>query len=251
VHPTITGADQITDGLEIVLDATLDNTPPALMSAATDTGGVQLSIGFDEAMGTGTSGFTVKINGEAASVLSYSWNGLHTILTLTMGRGITSADTVTLDYAPGTLSDFAGNALAAITGQAVVNNSTVSGGGESEVALYIPPFRAAQGECGCAGTITLTRGDVLPALRWLVDSRWANVPVTLAQLSARLIDSAGSELVPDLTVAVESEILGLVVVTIDTTEAALDAVTSCTLEITKTASSTNIAIFTAPIRIEG
>jgi len=65
------------------------------------------------------------------------------------------------------------------------------------------------------------------------------------------VDSAGAELVADLTVAVESESLGLVTVTIDTTEAALDDVASCVLEVFKEASATNIAVFPLAVKIEG
>lgn len=249
VHPTPTGADQIADGVETVLRATLDNTPPALMSAATDTGGVQVSLGFDEAMAVGYDGLTVKINGTAASVLSYAWNGLKTILTLTMGRGITSTDVVTLDYAPGTLTDFAGNALASLTGHSVSNNSTVSGGGGSEVQFVATPLKISwSGKCSCS-PLELTRGTCIPKRLHLVDNLDRPVPVTAEVLTANL-ERDGEALVEDLAIVVIVEDEGYINVTIDTREAELAGVALCDLVVRRTEGD-EVLVWLAPVRILG
>ena len=250
VHPSRTGAVYAAQQLAESIRLTLDVTVPTVSSVATSTGGTRVNITFSEEMRTGYTGFTPNINGTSASIAARSWTST-TVLSLLLETGITSADTVTLDYAPGDVKDLAGNSLAAITARAVTNNSTVSGG-STEVLLCSLPFKAAQNANTSGDTfLTLRRGDILPALLWLQDTRGVNVPVTLSQLSARLVDSAGAELVADLTVAVESESLGLVTVTIDTTEAALDDVASCVLEVFKEASATNIAVFPLAVKIEG
>jgi hypothetical protein len=258
VHPTPTGADQIADGVETVLRATLDNDPPTLTTAATDTGGVQITLTFSEAMGTGTDGLTVKINGTSASVLTYAWNGPNTVLTLTMGRGITSTDTVTLDYSAGTLADFAGNALATITGRAVTNNSIVSGGGSMpQLCVEGPYVLTLGGDCSCTPTIHLSRSSTLPRLLCLrgMGGR-QKIPIELSELSARLLDSDGEVLVDDLTLSMESEnqtasTLGEVIVLLPGDDAGLVGKTTATLQVLKTAAVDNVLPFTATVRIEG
>ena len=246
VHPTVVGADQIADGVETVLRATLDNTPPDLLIASTDEGGVQVSLGFDEAMASGYDGLTVKINGTSASVLSYAWNGQKTILTLTMGRGITSTDVVTLDYAPGTLTDFAGNALASFTGHSVSNNSTVSGGGGSDVAFIATPMEISwAGKCKCS-VIELRAGDCVPKRVHLTDANGAPVSVATGTLTAKFVQ-AGVVKVPSLTITTIAADEGFINVLLDT-RTGLTGVSSCDLVIQWT-DGTTVLLFEAPVRI--
>ena len=103
--------------------ATLDDTLPTLSSATVASNGNSITLAFNEAV-TGQGGWSLSASGGAVTP-TYSSGDTTNSHVYTLSRTISSHETVTVSYAPGTLVDGVGNALASISGAAVTNNSTV------------------------------------------------------------------------------------------------------------------------------
>lgn len=102
---------------------TPDVTAPTITSASLGTDGTTLTLGADENC-TGLVGFTLRRS--AGSQIAVSALGLADDTWTGTAAQVFNGETVVLDYAPGNVQDLAGNPLAAFTGMAVTNNSTVS-----------------------------------------------------------------------------------------------------------------------------
>lgn len=108
-----------------------DLTPPSKQSAATNSGGNQVIITFDESVESSyadVTEFTVKVGGSAVNVTGVSFSGTDVILTLQ--NAVTSGQTVTVSYnnTSDGLCDDNFNAVASFSDYNVTNNSTVVGG---------------------------------------------------------------------------------------------------------------------------
>ena len=101
-----------------------DETAPTRQSAAVNAAGTKVTVTYDEALDDSNTptGHSVKVNGVAASIASAAIVGA--TVELTMADTIYEGDTVLESYAPGNVTDEAGNALAAYSDQGVTNNST-------------------------------------------------------------------------------------------------------------------------------
>ncbi len=113
-----------------------DVTPPVLSSAAVN--GSSLTLTYNETLDSGSvpagTNFTPKVGGVARGVTNVAIAGA--VVTLTLASPVVSTDTVTVDYTPGTnkIRDVAQNNAAALTGQAVTNNTPPPGGGTISLA---------------------------------------------------------------------------------------------------------------------
>lgn len=108
---------------------TADVTAPTLSSAVIPTGGTSLVLTYSEALSTGSvpAAGAFSLAGTAITVSSVGIAG--SAVTLTLSGGVLQGATVTVSYTPGgaPIRDVAGNNAASLTGQAVTNNSTVTG----------------------------------------------------------------------------------------------------------------------------
>ena len=109
-----------------------DLTPPNLTNAAVN--GAALTLGYNEPLDAGSvpasSAYAVLVNAGARSVSAVAVSG--STVTLTLSSPVTSGQTVTLSYtvpATNPVQDVAGNDAAALSGQAVTNNTPGGGGG--------------------------------------------------------------------------------------------------------------------------
>lgn len=108
-----------------------DTTPPVVASANVNAAGTTLTITFTEAgsppvlPASSVTGFTLKAGGVTTGSLT-STAISSTTYTATTGRTILSGETLTLDYAPGNVTDSAGspNAMLTFSATSVTNNST-------------------------------------------------------------------------------------------------------------------------------
>ena len=133
--PTATGTNPLQDVAgnpaadfmdQTVTNTTPDNTPPMLTGAAVN--GDTLTLTYDETLDTASmpaaTTFTVRVGSTPQTVSTVAISG--SVVTLTLSGAVTSGDSVTLTYAvPGSnpVQDAAGNDAAALTTQAVTNNT--------------------------------------------------------------------------------------------------------------------------------
>jgi head-tail adaptor len=147
-------------------DSTPDTTAPTLTSATIAADGVTLTLVFDEEVTDDASfaGFTLSGTFGAATATYSSGKGSDEIV-LTVSREIGLTETVTLDYTPGTVEDWAGNALAAFSGTAVTNNSTHAGAwnpeGVSGVVLWLKGSATDLFTDAPPGTTAAGNGDLV------------------------------------------------------------------------------------------
>lgn len=100
-----------------------DTTAPIVLSASVPAGGDRVVLVMSEAVTPGSpTGFSVKVGGVNRAVTSASVAG--SSITLMLASVVYASENVTDSYAPGNVTDIAGNALAAFTNQPVTNNST-------------------------------------------------------------------------------------------------------------------------------
>ena len=142
-----------------------DTTPPVLQSAVVPSTGDSLVLTYDEAL-LGASifaaSFTVSVDGtpQVGLVATATVSGTTVTLGFAAGRKIEAGATVTVSYTPpGTnpIEDASGNDAAALTNNAVTNNSTVD--------LTAPVLQSATvpvggGEVALQYDETLTQGTV-------------------------------------------------------------------------------------------
>lgn len=107
-------------GADATDTATLDTDLPALSSATVATNGNSITLAFSEAV-TGQGGWTTNLSGVTLTYSSGDGTDTHVYTT---SRTVGSHETGTITYTPGSLVDDAGNALAAIAGGTLTNNST-------------------------------------------------------------------------------------------------------------------------------
>lgn len=115
-----------------------DTTPPVVASASVNAAGTTLTISFTEASSppvlpaSSVTGFTLKAGGISTGTLTATAISSLTY-TATPARTILQGETLTLDYAPGNVTDSAAtpNAMATFSGTPVTNNSTQIGAATS------------------------------------------------------------------------------------------------------------------------
>ena len=112
-----------------------DTTAPTLSSATIGTNGTTWTLVFNETVSIGSGGnggWAATMSTAGAQTLTYSSGGGTSTLVYTGSPTVVSGETVSsgLNYTqPGNgIEDAAGNDLATLTGHAVTNNSTQSGG---------------------------------------------------------------------------------------------------------------------------
>lgn len=110
---------------------TVSSVAPALASAVVPSAGTSATLTFTVPAqpllpASGITGLTLKINGAGATVTSARTSNTVITLTLVSPATIFSTDTVTLDYAPGNITDSVPTSLATFSGTSVTNNSTQS-----------------------------------------------------------------------------------------------------------------------------
>jgi len=96
-----------------------DVTPPELTSATVAGDGETVTLVFTEPVTVSGAGFELS----GSNALTYSSGSGTDTLVLTADAPVFVGEVVTLDYTPGNCADLAGNALAAISGAAVTNDS--------------------------------------------------------------------------------------------------------------------------------
>ncbi len=112
-------------GQLVTNNSTQDGTAPTLTSATVAANGTTFTLIFSEAVQTfagGANGFAITASGGAATVGYASGTGTTTIV-FTVNRTISTGETITTAYVPGTIQDAAGNLLVAYSGTTVTNNS--------------------------------------------------------------------------------------------------------------------------------
>ena len=132
-----------------------DTTPPSLSAAAVN--GATLTLTYNEALDTGSvpasSAFTVKADGTAVALADMNAVAISgSAVTLTLASAVTDRQTVTVSYTVPTnnrIRDATGNDAAALTDQAVTNNSPDT----------TPPVLSAAAINGA--TLTLTYSEAL------------------------------------------------------------------------------------------
>lgn len=102
-------------------NSTQDTVAPTLSGSAVDSSGTALTLTFSETV-TGHSGFSLTVNGAAAS-LTYSSGDGSTSKAFSISQTIEAGQTVLLSYIPGNVVDGASNALAGFSDAAVTNGS--------------------------------------------------------------------------------------------------------------------------------
>lgn len=107
---------------------------PTLSSAVIGTSGTSATLGFSEAITTGTggaAGWDMSCSNAGAVTMTYSSGSGTSSYVYTLGSTVNSGDTCTADYVqPGDgLEDGDGDDLASITDAVVTNNSTQGGSG--------------------------------------------------------------------------------------------------------------------------
>jgi hypothetical protein len=100
-----------------------DVTPPAISSAVIENADPRtLTVTFSEAVKiTSASGFSISNLAAGATSLSYHSGDNTTDVTFTLNNAAAEGETITLSYSSGTVTDIAGNALAAFNAQPVIN----------------------------------------------------------------------------------------------------------------------------------
>ena len=171
-----------------------------------------LTLAFSESV-TGTTGFSAEINGVAATLSNLQVNG--SVATYVMPQTYLN-DVVTVSYSPGDFVDTAGNALAAITDQAVDNQSTQ----ENLSQLYLSTslldgtwlvlsdavivdadsFTTSASKTSsrisftAAGRFAVVAGDQLRATVWLKSEDGGAEDITI-----QIVDQAGSTIIAEST----------------------------------------------------
>lgn len=108
--------------------ALIDQTSPTLSSAVTNTAGDEVTLTYNENLTQGAAG-TYTLGGvTGAPVASTGVSVLNNVITVTFPAStVANGDTVTITSVGGTLADGQGNAIAALSAQAVTNNVPASG----------------------------------------------------------------------------------------------------------------------------
>jgi len=127
------GADLVSISNATVVNSSTQSAPvaPTLTSVTIDTTGSNWTFVYSGAVTASTTAalcnaYSVTMSTAGAETLTYSsGTGTNTVV-CTGSVTVNSGETVTsgLNYTPGTITDIATNALASISGKAVVNNST-------------------------------------------------------------------------------------------------------------------------------
>jgi hypothetical protein len=214
------GAQWTTNGLGgnaangIIVITYTPSTAPAETSASINSAGTSLTINFSTGSppilpASGVTGFS--LSGTSAAITATAISG--STATLTLSPAVFSVDVVTLNYTPGNVTDSAGTPLplAAFTGRAVTNNSTViapptetsasinSAGTTLTVTFSTaaPPILPASGITGfsLAGTsavITTTSVSGSTGTFTLSPAALLGETVTLGYTPGNVTDSAGS-----------------------------------------------------------
>lgn len=174
-----------------------DTTVPTIQSAVLAANGTTLTITFTDTMAakTAPAGFTVTVGGVTRTQTAGNISALVNTLVLTMGTAVEQGATVLLNfaYSANAVEDLAGNDLAAITGVAVTNNSTV--------ASTAPTATAALGTNGTTLTLTFSedmKSSATPT-GFVVKVGGVSVP-----FAAGSITGGGTTLVLTLTTAVQA-----------------------------------------------
>lgn len=108
-----------------------DVTAPTVSTATIGTNGTSLTLAMSETVTRSGGTFDVDCNTAGSNLTcTYSSGSGSNSLVYTIGTTVNSGDTCNLDYdgASNGIEDGSGNDLAAITSQAVTNNSTQGGG---------------------------------------------------------------------------------------------------------------------------
>ncbi len=150
-----------------------DVTPPHLTRAAVNAGTLVLTYDetLDVASAPAPGDFVVTAAGNSVGVSGVSVGGSR--VTLTLATAVQANQAVTLDYTPGAnpTQDVAGNDAAALSGQAVTNNTPGSGegsgggGGDPSVP-------------GAPASLTATAGDEEVEIVWSAPADDGGAPVT-------------------------------------------------------------------------
>ena len=153
-----------------------DVTPPQLTRAAVNAGTLVLT--YDETLDgvsvPSAGDFVVTAAGSATGVDGVSVGG--SAVTLTLATAVQANQTVTLDYTPGAnpTQDVAGNDAAALSGQAVTNNTPGGGGGGGSGG----GGGGGPSVPGVPASLTTTPGDGEVALVWSAPADDGGAPVT-------------------------------------------------------------------------
>jgi len=125
---TITGVEDISDNALTGSNSTTfttgstDVTAPLFVSASiSNSAPLVVVVNFDENIqATSAAGFTVKVDGSAATISGFSVS-TNSIL-LTLSAGVLSHQVVTVEYTPGNVADVSGNPLATFAAMTVTNS---------------------------------------------------------------------------------------------------------------------------------
>jgi lysophospholipase L1-like esterase len=125
-HPNTSGYAKLTTFEDPLIFGGPDTTPPTLPTVTVGANGLTTTNAYDETVG-GLDAAEYSLNSAASpvSLSSPTGSGDDSTWTWTNSRAVFKAETPTLDYEGTGTVDASGNPLAAISGKAVVNNSTV------------------------------------------------------------------------------------------------------------------------------
>ena len=171
---TVTDAASNASAASSALTLTLDTAAPALSSATVNGGTLVLTYGETLAGTTPAAGdFVVSINGVSAAPSGVTLDTVAKTVTLTLSSAASNGDAVTVSYTPGGSStqDAAGNAVAALAAQAVVN-STPDTTAPAAPALAL----LASSDTGQDTSDRITRDDT-PTIRVTLNGAGAAAPV--------------------------------------------------------------------------
>ena len=180
-----------------------DTTPPVFQNAAISTNGLSLVLTYDETLSSTTattSAFVVNVNSSPVTVNAVTAAG--TAVTLTLAVAIQDGQTIAFTYTqPGgtdAIKDTAGNKAISLTSTSATNNSTVPGGGGSDVT---PPVFQSAAISTNGLSLVLTYDETLSSTTATTSDFEVNVnssPVTVNAVTA-----SGSAVTLTLAVAIQ------------------------------------------------
>jgi hypothetical protein len=128
IHLSSAGVDLLASKWVAAFNAPFDSTKPVETGAVTNTAGTIVTVSLFEAASppilpaSGQTGWIIKENGVTRSLGTVTASST-TVSIPILGKPLESGKTVTIEYAPGNVTDSASNALDAFSAQSVTNNS--------------------------------------------------------------------------------------------------------------------------------
>ncbi|MDR0643718.1 MAG: Ig-like domain-containing protein, partial [Treponema sp.] len=151
-----------------------DNTAPTVSSVSvSNTAPNKLAITFSENVtiaGSADFGFSVVTDSPPPPVITAK-EGSGAAWALTLSRAVAAGETLTLTYAGNAVKDTAGNALAAFTGKAIVNNVSGEGAIVESVSITDSLTQLNKGDSHTFHALVTGQNNPSQAVTWTVTGK--------------------------------------------------------------------------------